>query len=81
MIIKISFQVILNLMHNWTIIDQKTNQVYVNKKSNKLVIKFFKPGNYKVFASVNYNGSMFSSSYIITVESKYVCICTYVCSN
>ena len=68
---KISFQIILNnLMFNWTIIDQEINQVYVNKESNKLVIKFFKPGNYKVFASVNHNGSMFSSSHIISVESE-----------
>ena len=67
---KISFQVIVNLMHNWTIIDEETNQVYVNKESNKLVMKFFKPGNYKVFASVNYNGSIFSSFHIISVESK-----------
>ena len=69
-IMKISFQVILNLMFNWTIIDQETNQVYVNKESNKLDIKFFKPSNYKVFASVNYQGSMFSSSHIISVESE-----------
>ena len=59
-IMKISFQVILNLMHNWIIIDQKTNKVYGNKESNKFVNKFFKPSNYKVFASVSYNGSLFS---------------------
>ena len=69
-IIVIFLQALHNLSHTWTVIDQKTNLVYGSKEGNKLVINFTKPGTYKVLVSINYNGSMFISSHIISVESK-----------
>ena len=64
------FQTIHNLAHNWTIIDQETYQIYASSKSKKLVIRFAKPGAYKLLVLIDYNGSVLSSSYIISVESK-----------
>ena len=64
-------QAICNFSHAWTIKYQETDQVYLSKNVNELVINFTKPNTYKVLASTNCNGYMLSSSHIISIESKW----------
>ena len=64
-------QAICNFSHAWTIKYQETDQVYLSKNVNELVINFTKPNTYKVLASTDCNGYMLSSSHIISIESKW----------